>query len=807
MQQTLEQPKIVASQVSIGSLPQRALDIFNKIGNDAVLLPMLKGSKQCFLRGWPKWTTQDSLHPRNWQAFACGNIGVKLGSSGANICSIDMDFDEWAEKLAAINPVLQSTFQTRGRRGRNFWLKVPEGIDFVKSVTSIIANGTSVGEWRADGGLTVILGTHPEGMNYTWLNDFELALFDPRTLNFPEGMRPGAVVEQITFAEGDRWKPTDEDTKEFRDMRSNANSIIQEIDWQCFNGGLCECPGIHLHSTKNGKRDCMIQLFADGHAWLKCFHKGACKDLRIELSKRINCVTLELSAEEEETLVVDIPTVSNREVNRNGHTVNQVNGASEDIINDRIVETPVTSESAMGLRIPGITVATAPSRSDVTPGDPMWWKDPENGIQFDGEHFWVKNEKQIWEKYKEAAVIRMLKCAGIWAQAKGSPYTPMDTAVLYLQKNHRIAGAFSMCQHEPWVYFNSQWYLNTCTQVALRPHPTAGAWGELFPWIARIFDALDPIEQKQYFLAWLRRYYISGIELSPSMGQAIFLAGKPKSGKTLLNRRILGRLLGGHSDPAQHLLGDKNFTKALFASPLLALDDAVCSADPKKKMVYTETIKKLVANPSLPYEAKYGDEFEAEWKGRLVITLNDDAQSIRALPEITDSIKDKVHLFKMGDSLINTFPNDIEQIIEKELPHFGAYLLAWEPPAEIMKDSRYGVTYYHEKQLAEWAVRHSETADLGESLESFLDHTFTDPGWKAKPFFKDGIWLGKQTDLRKAIAADDTYAKLMSSYLNRSFDRQLLKLSQKEWSNRYKIEHRDNSRNPWAITAVIEPEV
>lgn len=51
-----------------------------------------------------------------------------------------------------------------------------------------------------------------------------------------------------------------------------AERILGAIRWTD-EGGFCQCPGQHLHTTPNGDRDCKVML--DGAPSIKCFH-GSC---------------------------------------------------------------------------------------------------------------------------------------------------------------------------------------------------------------------------------------------------------------------------------------------------------------------------------------------------------------------------------------------------------------------------------------------------------------------------------------------------------------------------------------------------
>jgi hypothetical protein len=67
-----------------------------------------------------------------------------------------------------------------------------------------------------------------------------------------------------------------------------AESILGPIQWSSDTDGLCQCPGQHLHTGANGKRDCAV--FINGAPTVKCFHEscsGIVAGINHELRSRI----------------------------------------------------------------------------------------------------------------------------------------------------------------------------------------------------------------------------------------------------------------------------------------------------------------------------------------------------------------------------------------------------------------------------------------------------------------------------------------------------------------------------------------
>ena len=88
--------------------------------------------------------------------------------------------------------LVAGTLQTKGQRGRHYWLKItgeyPGGVSYIKDAAKLDAgeDKPEAGELRA-GGFTVISGTHPSGCEYQILNDKPVAEIEFSEINWPEG--------------------------------------------------------------------------------------------------------------------------------------------------------------------------------------------------------------------------------------------------------------------------------------------------------------------------------------------------------------------------------------------------------------------------------------------------------------------------------------------------------------------------------------------------------------------------------------------------------------------------------------------
>ncbi len=127
------------------------------VGRDVVLLPISAGAKGPRFTGWQNVTIASMEDPAYLARLNHGgNIGVLLGKPSGGLCSIDVDDDAALEAFLALNPALQGTLRTSRARGGNLWVRV-QG-DFPPLTKLVTKDGRDWGEWRADGGQTVIHG-------------------------------------------------------------------------------------------------------------------------------------------------------------------------------------------------------------------------------------------------------------------------------------------------------------------------------------------------------------------------------------------------------------------------------------------------------------------------------------------------------------------------------------------------------------------------------------------------------------------------------------------------------------------------
>ncbi|VGO17572.1 hypothetical protein PDESU_06170 [Pontiella desulfatans] len=438
-------------------------------------------------------------------------------------------------------------------------------------------------------------------------------------------------------------------------------------------------------------------------------------------------------------------------------------------------------------------------------------------VYFDGRDYWRQRSSGEWRSYSKADIALYLKVdRGLRPQvSRGETFSEVDQAILRIQDHQDIHCAAPLV-HRPKgiVLIDGHRVLNTSTVTVLQPATdeeyyqavclAGGASASMtdpsaqsnnhqpstnncpYPWLYDYFNGyFDPPEQLDYFYAWLQRWYQSALEGRMRPGQASFFAGVPNTGKTLLSNVILSRIFGGHIDASSFLSGEDGFNSHLFTSAVWAVDDVVPLTDNKSHLKFSALIKKMAANRTFSVREKYRVDKLIEWNGRVVVTCNTDPESIRILPDVDLSNRDKINLFRIAERDTFTFPRDVESIIAAELPFFLRWLLDWQPPDEVIGDTRYGVRTYCEDSLFE-AARHSSSAySFLEVLLKFFEGQVED------------TWEGSSTELLSAMLNDqDGLAGIAAKYTPAKVGRELSKLA----SQGYAVEQgRRHATRVWII--------
>ena len=139
--------------------------------NRVSLISVRPGSKQMA----QKWSVQaDGSYPdanTNDKQLATMGIAVRLGNKDHNIISIDFDgsaedgfeADSLVERFIELNPIAEKTLISKGSRGANIWFRL---MHTCPPLQKLEHEGVAIGEFRSDGGLTIIQGLHANKVDH-----------------------------------------------------------------------------------------------------------------------------------------------------------------------------------------------------------------------------------------------------------------------------------------------------------------------------------------------------------------------------------------------------------------------------------------------------------------------------------------------------------------------------------------------------------------------------------------------------------------------------------------------------------------
>ena len=350
---------------------------------------------------------------------------------------------------------------------------------------------------------------------------------------------------------------------------------------------------------------------------------------------------------------------------------------------------------------------------------------------FDGRVYWTSSHTAKWTHLQKEDVRMHLRDLGCSERPrKGQNSSDLEKVLIHVQKHRRVDGAVPVLFNpEETVSINGNRYLNTSTTQVMQPAENGDP--SLWPWLHDYFNNafdgdMDGVPARDFLFGWLRRWYKSSLEGKPNPGQVMIMAGEAHTGKTLINRCVFGFAMGGSIDAEPILMRKTDFNKQGATVALWRCDDAASEGDWQTRQLFAKSLKAMAANPTQRYHPKGFDSIEIPFKGRVCVTCNTDPESLRALPTLDGTIRDKIMLFKIRDGwrpqfFENNYENEARVL--QELPHFLRWLLDWTPPKEILDPvyKRFEIKSFHHPELTHSAQAESPESIFSEYLEGWIE--------------------------------------------------------------------------------------
>lgn len=372
-------------------------------------------------------------------------------------------------------------------------------------------------------------------------------------------------------------------------------------------------------------------------------------------------------------------------------------------------------------------------------------------VAFDGRRYWYEHDDE-WFDVDKGDFAEYLVSQGMSRKPpKGGGLSKVQQFMNTVRTKYRVDDALPHAFMPPGrIIDNGRPRLNTSKVKAMSPAPPLSdvnadfheAGKKMFPWLEKYLshffvplrkpmpwvpsDFPQKDIQLYHFLAWHHRFYKSAYMQRPLQGQALIIGGPTTAGKGFLSNGLVGKSVGGHADGSGYMMGQDPWTADVVQAGLMTIDDDHSGDDMRSHRAFTTRLKQIVANTQMTYNKKHGNSGKVSWKGgRVIITCNLDPESLRVLPDMTHSNADKIMLF-LARSRPESDPlpdfHTLEDILNRELPHYLRWLLEWKVPKWLLSgDERFWVRAYHHPSLMESASEQGSVVNVLEMLRETYD--------------------------------------------------------------------------------------
>ena len=360
-----------------------------------------------------------------------------------------------------------------------------------------------------------------------------------------------------------------------------------------------------------------------------------------------------------------------------------------------------------------------------------------------GRGFWIPKERGGWVLVNESALRRELKLCGFSPFENGEMISDLDRAISEIQKRQDVSYSGPLAGYRAGLYeILGLRVLVTESPAFIEPTP-----GEC-PLIRGILTAMLGEQQLPYLFGWLKLAIKALRSGNWQPGQALFLAGEIRSGKSLL-QMLITKLLGREARPFAYMRGGTEFNAELFGAEHLVIEDEIGSSKHAARQWLAAKIKELTVNNAHRCHAKGRQALTLTPFWRVTVSLNCEQSSLSVLPVLDDSVSDKLIVLKVQR---HAMPMPVESSEElkafrdtliAELPAFMDFLLKWEIPSEI-RAPRFGIKHFHHPEI----VAALNALPPHEQLLGLIDRTLFPTG-------EGKAWLGTAAEIESLLTAAD----------------------------------------------------
>ena len=368
------------------------------------------------------------------------------------------------------------------------------------------------------------------------------------------------------------------------------------------------------------------------------------------------------------------------------------------------------------------------------------------------EEFWYNGKSYYYldeghpVTISDKLLLLELKHKGFTSDVKpNKTMSEIDSAFRSIAKHNRVHEvAPCIWNKERVVRHSSNKILNSSNLVPMQPSdvrdPSKCEWSMNF--IEQLFCS-----GTDHFFHWWKRIYESVLSQQKAQGQCLIIVGPSGRGKTLLSNKFVGDSCGGFADASDYIAGNTTFNKELAYKAIWTVDDTVSAASDQDQRRATEINKRITANPKIEVNEKYQNAVTVPWTGRIIITTNDDANSISVIPSLDSSNEEKIIALRVRDDASKSFPEneDLEEKIQRELPYLLREILEMKLPARLKGSSRYGVKGFIDPFIKDAAYDNSSRSTIAELIDWFCKEH------RNLMTHANDIWTGTTTELQQNI--------------------------------------------------------
>lgn len=392
-------------------------------------------------------------------------------------------------------------------------------------------------------------------------------------------------------------------------------------------------------------------------------------------------------------------------------------------------------------------VRAVPHVPAVPPFDPAPIVDKVGLYWLNGKNYWIPSPSGVWLESTEAHAGKELRANGVSAQRpEGGGLSQVELALRHVRQSRVLDLVMNLAGLRAGVHDVDG------RRILARESPRLISTipGD-FPVIEKMLYALLGNEQTPLFVAWLK----NGLECLTAgiqrPGLVLIIVGPGNSGKSLLQHHIITPLFGGrHADPSGFMFDKTAFNSELFGCEHLLMEDPATSTRTEARQFFGERLKAIAANETHHCHPKGREAFTLAPFWRLSLSLNDDPDKLRILPNLNaPDLRDKVLMLRVQKASMPMPTATNEQraafraAIVSELPAFADYLMSVRIDQKHF-DSRFGCRAWLNPEIAAMLYEDSPAGRLLELVDTSL---FEDEEKKGQ------TWEGGAEELKKALTA------------------------------------------------------